>query len=100
MKKLNRHIMSKGNLYLAGIVFALLNLVDLSFFHGSVFIITGILLVNGLIAYGLLQLLYLLKADWKYVVRNLVDFLEALLPLQKQNETSDKKRILIFNWRD
>src|SRR5258708_4874996 len=39
----------------------------------------------------------------RYVVsRNLIDFLEALIPIQKGKETitQAKKRILIFNWRD
>ncbi|HSW88592.1 MAG TPA: glycosyltransferase [Candidatus Saccharimonadales bacterium] len=101
-KKVVKHILLSGNVYLAGIFFCVLVSLGIIMFQPSFLALGSILLTAAILALVLFKLLRTLRADWYAVARNLVDFFEALIPLQKQQEPINplKKRILIFNWRD
>lgn len=101
-KKVVKHILIAGNIYLAGVFFCIVAALGIIAFDPSFFVLGMILLAAGLLAFAFYRVLKILKADWYVVARNLVDLLEALIPLEKPRESlaEGKKRILIFNWRD
>lgn len=47
-----------------------------------------------------LIVIHFLQRNGRFIMRNIVDFIGALSPLPQLNVASNKKRILIFNWRD
>ncbi len=101
-KKVVKHILTAGNVYLAVIFFCILTSCGIIIFEPSLLALGSILLAAALLAFLFFRVLQLLKADWYAVARNLVDFFEALIPIQEQEQRAKnaKKRILIFNWRD
>lgn len=101
-KKVIKHILISGNVYLSGILFCVLASLGIVIFEPSFWSLSSIILTAAVLAFLSFRILKSLKADWYTVARNLVDFFEALIPVQKQEQPSSnaKKRILIFNWRD
>src|SRR5579883_2593 len=97
-KKVVKHILVSGNIYLTGIFFCLFAAVGIIIFDPSFFALGIILLIGAGLAYIFYRLLKALHADWYTVARNLVDFFEALIPIQQSSEKlpEGKKRILIF----
>lgn len=101
-KKVVKHILLSGNVYLSCILFCIVTSLGIVFFEPSFWALALLIFIAGALAYIVYRVLKSLKADWLAVARNLVDFVEALIPVQKQEQSAEnaKKRILIFNWRD
>jgi glycosyltransferase involved in cell wall biosynthesis len=101
-KKVAKHILSSGNKYLAGMLFVVILTLGVIFSHNSFLEMAGILLLATTLAFFFFKLLKALNVDWYVIARNFIDFVEVLIPVEapKEKTTGDKKRILIFNWRD
>ena len=67
---------------------------------GSLVSATNLMLSISAIYFLAVVALYSIRIEGKFLLRGIVDFLDAFAPLSKENVTPGKKRILIFNWRD
>lgn len=85
------------------LILSLLQIAGIIQFHGSVETIAVVVAGSGVISFGLVVLVDFFYQPLRIIGRNMLDFAGLFLPISKKAESqlkSDKKRILIFNWRD
>lgn len=68
--------------------------------HDSIRAVTNVLLNVSIFNYVVTGLLHILQRNGRFILRNLVDVVEAFAPLPGYTPDGVHKRILIFNWRD
>ncbi len=69
-------------------------------YHDSIASLAHVLFAVSLVNLILMGLLHLLQRNGRFIVRNLVDLVDAFFPLAQPRAALGGKRILVFNWRD
>lgn len=83
------------------LLFALVSIAGMMVLHKTIGDIVAVILGVSIVNFLVLLLMNLFDVEGKFVKRNIVDFLEIIMPVGQQAETKRyKKKILIFNWRD
>lgn len=70
-------------------------------YHDSLQSVVRVISWVAIINLGLVMVLHLIKRNGEFILRNIVDMLSVLSPLETQSKgRAGAERILIFNWRD
>ena len=68
--------------------------------HGSILSISKVMLTVSVLNLVAVVFLHALQKNGQFILRNVVDLLDAFFPLPKDTRALSGKRILVFNWRD
>lgn len=96
------HLAKKQYLFsIVSLVMSLLMVGGIIVKHEGILEITNIFLLISFVSFVTTALLHFLFEHGKYIVRNFIDLVDLFDPLpQSPKPNPDKKRMLIFNWRD
>ena len=84
-----------------GLLMAVIQVIGIYFYHGSLVEIIRVMTVVGAASFVLTILAHFLYQPIKTVTTNIRDFLDVFTAIPWQvPEANDKQKILIFNWRD
>ncbi|MCL5667027.1 MAG: glycosyltransferase [Patescibacteria group bacterium] len=70
------------------------------YYHGSIAAIVRTVFIISGIYLAVVGSLHLLQRNGRFILRNLVDLIDAFFPLPLANSARGRRKILIFNWRD
>lgn len=79
---------------------ALLLVIGIVLHHNSINDIASVVLITGVISFATISVGHVLTGQGRFIVRNVIDFIDIFYPLPQIETKPGKKRILIFNWRD
>lgn len=68
--------------------------------HNSIASFVKVMLTASVINLAVVLAFHVLQRNGRFVLRNLVDLVDAFMPLPKDTTLLLRKRILVFNWRD
>ncbi len=92
-------IKGKHVLPVASFILALCEIGGILVFHDSLSHISNVMVVMGLISFGVIGLLHFLESFYTTISLNMRDLFEAFMPFERKKATAGLN-ILILNWRD
>ncbi len=92
-------IKGKHVLPVVSFLLAIGEIVGILMFHDSLKSISSVMVVMGLLSFGVIGLLHILEPFYTTIFTNLRDFFDVFLPYDTQKATNGL-RILVLNWRD